>query len=200
MAAAEARPRLGFFLRAKTGLLKQPSQLTAYDRIVKRPLPLIPRGQRRKRVSRERLIFACPRISPEWELGMLHVLMKPKPLTRSAVEHRQGQQPWSPAADAALEESLNIIQDGLQTSLIIHRPSKGEYHFLIEFTPPQKPEILAFAQLLSRRLPDLWFVLDRLFVNAGVFHRRQFGYKLNLVPATNVHLPRAIRAALRGVL
>jgi hypothetical protein len=167
---------------------------------VKRPLPHIPRGPRRRRAARPRLIFACPRVSPEWELGMLHVLMKPKPLTRSAVEHRQGEQPWPPAADAALEESLKIVHDRLQTSLAIHRPSEGEYHFLIEFTPPQKPEILALAHLLSRRLPDLWFVIDRLFVSAGVFYRRQFGYKLNLVPATNVHLPRAIRAALRGVL
>jgi hypothetical protein len=131
---------------------------------------------------------------------MLHVLMKPKRLTRSAVEHRHGEQAWPPAADAALDESLKVLQERLQTSLVIHRPAQGEYHFLIEFTPPQKPEILALAQLLSRRLPDLWFVLDRLFVSAGVFHRRQFGYKLNLVPATNVHLPRAIRAALRGVL
>jgi len=168
---------------------------------VKRPLPHIPHGPRhRRRAARPRLIFACPRISPEWELGMLHVLMKPKPLTRSAVEHRHGEQSWSPTADAALEESLKIVQERLQTSLVIHRPAQGEYHFLIEFTPPQKPEALALAQLLSRRLPDLWFVIDRLFVNAGVFHRRQFGYKLNLVPATNVHLPRAIRAALRGVL
>ena len=131
---------------------------------------------------------------------MLHVLMKPKPHTRSAVEHRQGEQPWTSAAAASLDEVLAILQERLETSLVVHRPIEGEYHFLIEFTPPQKPEVLALAQLLSRRLPDLWFVIDRLFVNAGVFHRRQFGYKLNLVPATNVHLPRAIRAALRGVL
>jgi hypothetical protein len=167
---------------------------------VKRPLPHIPRGPRRRRASRSRLIFACPRISPEWELGMLHVLMKPKPQTRSAVEHRQGEQVWSAAAAASLLEVLKILNERLQTSLVIHRPAEGEYHFLIEFTPPQKPEALALAQMLSHRLPDLWFVIDRLFVNAGVFHRRQFGYKLNLVPATNVHLPRAIRAALRGVL
>ncbi len=60
--------------------------------------------------------------------------------------------------------------------------------------------MLALAQLISRRLPELWFVIDRLFVNDGMFYRRQFGYKLNLVPASNVHLPRAIRAALRGVI
>jgi hypothetical protein len=168
---------------------------------VKRPLPHIPHGpRRRRRAKRSRLIFACPRVSPEWELGMLHVLMKPKPLTRSVVEHRKGEQPWSAAADASLEEVLTILKDRLETSLVTHRQAEGEYHFLIEFTSPQKPEVLALAQMLSRRLPDLWFVIDRLFVNAGAFHRRQFGYKLNLVPATNVHLPRAIRAALRGVL
>jgi hypothetical protein len=172
----------------------------AYHPDVKRPLPHIPHGPRRRRAKRSRLIFACPRVSPEWELGMLHVLMKPKPLTRSAVEHRKGEQAWTPSTDASLEEVLSIVRERLQTSLVIHRHAEGEYHFLIEFTAPQRPEVLALAQLLSRRLPDLWFVIDRLFVNAGVFHRRQFGYKLNLVPATNVHLPRAIRAALRGVL
>jgi hypothetical protein len=167
---------------------------------VKRPLPLIPHGPRRKRAPRERLIFACPRVSPEWELGMLHVLMKPKPHTRGAVEHRQGEQAWPVDADRVLDDVLNILRERIDTSVVIHRPPAGEYHFLIEYTPPQAPEILALAQMLSRRLPELWFVLDRLFVNAGVFHRRQFGYKLNLVPATNVHLPRAIRASLRGVL
>ena len=59
---------------------------------------------------------------------------------------------------------------------------------------------LALALILSQRLPEHWFVLDRLFVNAGVCFRRQFGYKLNLVPASNVHLPRAIRAALRPLI
>jgi len=131
---------------------------------------------------------------------MLHVLMKPKPRTRSVIEHRAGDQPWPPAADAALADALAIADARLHFQPQVHRPAAGEYHFLIEYAPAQADDARALALLLSRRLPELWFVLDRLFVHAGAFHRRQFGYKLNLVPASNVHLPRATRAALRGVL
>ena len=193
---AEARPRLGFFLRA---VRRSP---IAYDSGgVKRPLPLIPRGprRRRKRADGRRLIFGCPRVSPEWELGMLHVLMKPKPQTRAHVEHRAGEQPWGPADERQLTDVLEVLNDRLHADFVVHRPERGEYHFLVEYTPAQSPEVLALAIALSRRLPAQWFVLDRLFVHAGVVHRRQFGYKLNLVPASNVHLPRPIRAALRGV-
>jgi hypothetical protein len=131
---------------------------------------------------------------------MLQVLMKPKPLTRGAVEHRDGEQAWPTGADAALEQALGIVRERLGTELTVHRQVEGAYHFLVEYTPQQGGEVLALAQLLSRRLPELWFVVDRLFVNCGVFYRRQFGYKLKLVPASNVHVPRAIRGALRGVL
>jgi len=40
--------------------------------------------------------------------------------------------------------------------------------------------------------------VGRVFVRDGRFFRRERGYRLNLVEATNVHLPRAVRAALRG--
>ena len=146
------------------------------------------------------MLFGCPRVSPEWELEMLQVLMKPKPATRGAVEHREGEQGWPAGAEAALSEVVTIVGERLGTQVTVHRPAEGEYHFLIEYTAQQGPEVLALAQLLSRRLPGLWFVLDRLFVHGGVFYRRQFGYKLKLVPATNVHVPRAIRSALRGVI
>ena len=167
---------------------------------MRRPLPLIPRGPRRRRVVRERLLFGCPRVSPEWELGMLQVLMKPKPATRGAVEHRGGEQTWPAEADAALAEDLETVRARLGTEVTVHRGAEGAYHFVVEYPPEQGGEMLAVAQLLSRRLPELWFVLDRLFVNGGVFYRRQFGYKLKLVPATNVHVPRAIRAGLRGII
>jgi hypothetical protein len=146
------------------------------------------------------LIFGCPRVSPEWELGTLHALMKPKPQTRGAVEHWDGRQAWHAQAEGVLARALADAAQRLGTALDVHRPAAGEYHFLAPFTPDQAPEVLALALIVSRRLPDLWFVVDRLFVHGGVFHRRQFGYKLNLVPASNVHLTRPIRAALRGVL
>jgi hypothetical protein len=139
-------------------------------------------------------------VSPEWELGMLHVLMKPKPQTRGVVEHREGNQVWTAEASATLDDVLAVVGERLGLTAELHRPEAGEYHFLIEYTPAQADDVRALALLLSRRLPELWFVLDRLFVYGGVFHRRQYGYKLNLVPASNVHLPRATRAALRGLL
>jgi hypothetical protein len=168
---------------------------------VPRPLPHIPRGPRRPRPKRHRLLFACPRISPEWELATLSVLMKPKLHTRAALEHRgAGEQHWPPHADAALDHALAVVHDRLGLSLTIHRPAAGEYFFLAEFARPQRPAMLALALLLSAALPDLWFALDHLFVRNGAFHRRQFGYKLNLVQASNVHLPRETRAALKGIL
>ena len=145
-------------------------------------------------------MLACPRVSPEWELGMLHVLMKPKPQTRGVVEHREGDQVWTAEASATLDDTLAVVGERLGLSPVVHRPPAGEYHFLIEYAPEQAEDVRALALLLSRRLPELWFVLDRLFVHGGVFHRRQYGYKLNLVPASNVHLTRATRAALRGLL
>lgn len=93
-----------------------------------------------------------------------------------------------------------MVGERLGTEVTAHHGAEGAYHFVVEYSPEQGGEVLAVAQLLSRRLPDVWFVLDRLFVHSGVFYRRQFGYKLKLVPATNVHVPRAVRAALRGVI
>jgi hypothetical protein len=61
-------------------------------------------------------------------------------------------------------------------------------------------EAKALAMLLSRRLPNLWLVLGRLFVRDGKFYRREFGYKLNLVQAHDVHLRQDIRAAMRRLL
>lgn len=126
--------------------------------------------------------------------------MKPKPQTRGAVEHRSGEQAWPTDGNRIMAETLSVVGERLGTSFDVHRPAAGEYHFVAEFAREQLPEVLALALILSRRLPDLWFVVDRLFVQAGVFHRRQFGYKLNLVPASDVHLTRPIRAALRGVI
>jgi hypothetical protein len=146
------------------------------------------------------MIFACPRVSPEWELGTLAALMKPKPQTRGAVEHRSGEQAWPGEGDAILADVLEVVRGRLGTGLAVHRPGAGEYHFVADFGRERLPEVLALALLLSRRLPELWFVVDRLFVRGGVFYRRQFGYKLKLVPASDVHLSRPIRAALRGVL
>ena len=56
----------------------------------------------------------------------------------------------------------------------------------------------AFAVVVSSRLPGLWFVLGKLYVKGGRFFRRERGWKLNLVRANDVHLPRPMRQAIRG--
>ena len=58
------------------------------------------------------------------------------------------------------------------------------------------PRATAFAVVLSQALPEQWLVFGRLYLRGGKFHRRERGFKLNLVPATNVHLPREVRAAI----
>jgi hypothetical protein len=163
---------------------------------VPRPLPIIPRGPRRKRPHRASLLFACPRISPEWELNALSILMKPKEHTKGAIRHRPAEQPWPAHARAELDRSLQLVREKLELVLPVQIPDAGDYWMIAEVPAKNVEEAKALAVVLSQRLPDLWFVFDRLFVKNGTFHRRERGYKLNLVEATNVHLTRAIRAAL----
>jgi hypothetical protein len=82
----------------------------------------------------------------------------------------------------------------------VHRPAEGEYWLAAPFEPGEVEAAKAFALVLSRRLPGLWLTLGRLLVQDGRFYRRQYGYKLKLVPATNVHLTREVRAAIRGLV
>jgi hypothetical protein len=170
----------------------------------RRPLPHIPRGPRRlgrpRRPPDDRLLFACPRVSPEWEFATLGALMKPTEGRRGALEHRTADQPWPPGAHQILAGAADTIRARLNVQVELHYPGAGEYHALAHFPPQHLPAARALALICSRRLPDLWFTLDRLFVHAGVFHRRRFGYKLTLVPATDVHLPRDVRAALNGAI
>ena len=79
-----------------------------------------------------------------------------------------------------------------------HFPSAGDYHLVIKVPDRVWPLAMAFAVVLSEALPGVWLVLGRLYVRDGRFFRRERGVKLNLVPATNVHLSREIRGALRG--
>ncbi len=100
----------------------------------------------------------------------------------------------------AVQRASAVLQERLGASMPIHFPAAGDYRFVIEVADANSDEARACAAVLSTALPDLWLVAGRLFVKNGEFYRRQYGYKLSLVPATNVHLPRALRAALRGCL
>ncbi len=143
-------------------------------------------------------------MSPEWELSTLAVLMRPTAARRGKVEHRGGgQPPFPPDAGSRIGELLSAVGDRLGLDLTpwdIQMPPMGEF-----FLVGQVPEGLddagrAVAVALSVALPEHWFVLGRLFLQGGRFYRRRRGYRLDLVAATDVHLPREMRAKLLGIL
>ena len=166
-----------------------------------RPLPTTPHGPRRRRRAdaEGRLLLACPRVAPDWELGALRVLMKPHDWTRGAIEHRTPLQPWPAGARATVEAARDDVAGRLGFAPPLHFPDAGDFFFLAEYAEPQLDAARALALVVSRRLPGLWLTLDPLFVRDGRFFRRERGYKFNLVEATNVHLSRSARAALRGL-
>ena len=163
-----------------------------------RPIPVHPRGPRKSAASRpKKHLFGCPRISPEWELDAFHALIKPRP-ERAALLKAEPKQMWPAKAKAALAEIRQIIAERLGYEPFFHVDAAGDYHFVAEVREVDVPLARAAAVLLSHRLPSTWFVVGRIFVRDGRFFRRARGYKLNLVEATNVHLPRAVRSAMRG--
>ena len=162
----------------------------------------MPHGPRRRRTAAadRRLLLACPRVSPEWELGALRVLMKPHDWTRGAIEHRSPDQPWNGrAGQAAVESARRDVRDRLGFDPPVHFPARGDFFFVAEASGAQLESARALAVVLSRRLPGLWLTLDRLYVRDGKFYRRERGFKLNLVEASNVHLAREVRGKLKGV-
>ena len=160
----------------------------------RRPIPNIPRGPRRPRSFPARLL-ACPRISPEWELAALQALIKPQ--LKGAILHRTAEQKWTRSMQRALHHTSDALLQSLGTQIDIHLPAAGDYHFLADITDAPPDDARAWAIAISKALPDLWLVLGRLFLKNGQFYRRRYGYKLSLVPAKNIHLPRALRAAIK---
>lgn len=145
-------------------------------------------------------LLACPRVSPQYELNVVQALMKPNERTKGRVEHVEGEQVWPAGADEVLEGVRREVGERLGFRPEVYRPGEGEYWFAVPFDPGKVEAAKAFALALSRRLPGLWLTLGRLLVQDGRFYRRQYGYKLKLVPATNVHLKREVRAALNGLV
>ena len=167
-----------------------------------RPLPTLPHGPRRRRTRDEgrKLVLGCPRVSPEWELGALRVLMKPHDWTRGAIEHRRPEQAWPAGAEEAAAAARDAVRERVGFDPPLHFPGAGDFLLVAEVTQRDADAARALSLALSRRLPGLWLTLDRLFVRDGKFYRRERGFKFDLVEASNVHLPKALRAALRGVV
>ena len=175
---------------------------------MRRPFPTLPRGPGRRGAApaggpRQHLL-ACPKVSPEWELGALRALMKPHDWTRGAVAHRPAEQPWPAGAGASVEGAVNEVIARLKPDPPprLHFPEAGDYWFVVEPAHDQLDLAKALAVVLSRRLPGVWITLGRIYVRDGRFFRRKRDntFKFRLVPSTNVHLPREVRAALRGLV
>jgi hypothetical protein len=122
--------------------------------------------------------------------------MKPKELTKGDIRRRSAEQPWPPAARDRVERARERLRDALGFETPVKFPVDGDYWMIAEVPREQLEAAKAFAILLSRELPGTWLALDRLFIRDGLFFRRAMGYRLYLVPASNVHLTREARAAI----
>ncbi len=72
-----------------------------------RPLPVVPRLGRRKRVRPRAVLLACPRISPEWELGALAALIKPQ--LEEAIAHRLAEQALPRGVRECVKRSIEAV-------------------------------------------------------------------------------------------
>jgi len=144
------------------------------------------------------VLLACPRVSPEWELGALRALIKPH--LGSKIRRRGGEQRWPARAAADVRELAGACEQRLGFEPTIHLPEEGDYFLLANVPSSQIEQGKALAVLLSRRLPELWFVLGKLTVRNGRFFRRRLGYKLELVLADDVRVRRRVRSALGGMI
>jgi hypothetical protein len=165
---------------------------------MRRPFPVQPRGPRRIGPRATILLLACPKVAPDWELAAVQALIKPQ--LGDAIRYRSGEQPWRAQNESVVRDVCRAIREQLGYDIDLTFPPGGEYHFIASVQRRSIEEAKALAMLISRRLPEVWVVLGKLFVRNGKFYRREFGYKLKLVPATNMHLRRDIRSAIRKLL
>src|SRR3712207_3631901 len=123
---------------------------------MRRPLPTLPRGPRRSpRPRPNRVLLACPRVSPEWELGALRALMKPQ--EKGAILHRPAEQPWPAGAEQVVDEARGAVHDRLGFDARPHLPDAGAFWLVAEVRERDIDAAKALALLLSTRLPGLWF-------------------------------------------
>lgn len=174
---------------------------------MRRPLPTLPHGPRRRRAAApppKFYLLACPKVSPEWELGALRALMKPHDWTRGAIAHAPALQRLPAGAAGPVDETSSLVAARLGWPRVPRAdfPGDGDFWFVIEFPGGQLGDAMALAAVLSGRMPGLWLTLDRLYLRDGRFFRRKRSntFKIRIVPAPGVHLSRDFRAALRSLL
>jgi hypothetical protein len=155
------------------------------------------RGPRRLRRAKTDSFLAVPRVAPDWELAALKALMKPQ--LRGAIEHRRAEQEIPEDARHQIEAYCGSFNHALHVDINPHFPRTGDHWMLINLAGVSRELSRTLAVGISKQLPGVWFVLDRLFILDGRFYRRIQGYKLQLGPASDVHLPRELRAMLRKI-
>lgn len=123
-----------------------------------------------------------------------------KPQTRGVIAHREAGQKWPAGADDVVRGVVALIEERLFYRVEMHWPKAGDYFVAAKIPAARQLEGLAFVVVLSKALPELWFTYGRLYLRGGEIFRRERGVKLWLSRASNVHLPREVRAVLRGHL
>ena len=178
-----------------------PPQRNGLSSDVRSPLRPVPSlGRRAPRPAPSAVLIGVPRISPERELAAIRALIKPQ--AASALRHQidAGEQALPPGGADRVWRVAAAARAHFGLDLDLHLPPAGEYLVIGQCAGEALPAALAAGLLLSHRLPGLWVVVGRLYVRNGTFYRRERGVKLNLRPASNVHLSKPLRAAFRRAL
>ena len=162
------------------------------------PIPSL--RSRRRRPPPADILLAIPRISPERELAVIQALVKPQTGRQRQHQLGAGEQNWPTDAGARIARVQATARVHLDIDLSLHIVPAGEYFAIARVATAQQAGALAVAILLSTAFPGLWIVVGRLFVRDGRFFRRARGVKLHLRPATNVHLPKPLRAGLKHAI
>ena len=149
------------------------------------------RGRRRKA---NEILLACPRISPEWELAALKALIKPQ--TKDSILHRTGEQQIPGAIAEQIRRLIEAFGERTLFRPEIHWPMQGDYCFAASVSVADVDLARALSVAISRLRPELWLTCGRLLIHDGRFFRRRRGVRLELVEATDVRIPRELRALL----
>ena len=170
-------------------------------------MPQFPRGPRRAKKPPP-LRLEVPLASPHRQLHVLRAFIKPHDWTREAIRHRldvdadpAAEQPWRAGWELEFADAARAAAGRLGLAVTIDAAAGPGRHVAAGFAADAPADaVRAVAAACSARLPEVWMTLGSLHLRDGQFWRRERGRGLSLRRATDVHLPREIRAALRDLL
>ncbi len=173
-----------------------------------KPMSQFPRGPRRIE-ARAATRLEVPVASPHRQLHVLRAFIKPHDWTREAIRHRldvdadpAAEQPWRAEWELPFAEAARAAAGRLHLAVEIDAAADAtETYAAVDFPAEASADaVRAVATACSARLPEVWMTLGQLYLRGGQFWRRERGRGLSLRRATNVHVPREIRATLRDLL